>query len=210
LNIKCIDTDVSHHKYQLDPSIRTADACNSILRYQLANPGKYLMLDSDMFLVDYTDFSEYDRYMCAVVLQRTHFPGDNVTQTEHFWNGLAYFNTEKMQRTELLNWDVAPYADTGGSMRDWLSVTPRSDIYAIQHLWSGTWNESKLTGKLAKNTDLVEFLKSDPRNVNGKFFCELLDDKILHYRAGGNWRKEGMQFHKELTNKLSKVLINSE
>ena len=32
--------------------IRCADSMNYILRYQIQNPGKYLCIDSDMFLID--------------------------------------------------------------------------------------------------------------------------------------------------------------
>ena len=31
------------------------------------------------------------------------------------------------------------------------------------------------------------FLRDDKRNVNGKFYCEIYDDSILHFRAGSNW-----------------------
>lgn len=209
LGIRCIDTDVSHHVQVLDPSTRTADACNAILVYQLANPGKYLLMDSDMFLIDYTDFSEYEDYVAAVVHQFAHYP-DRRIQFEHFWNGLCYFDTEKMQNTDLLDWNTAPYADTGGAMRDWLSTVPKYDIYFMRHLWSETWDEDKLPEKYKGNKELVSFLKNDPRNKDRKFFCELYDGKILHYRAGGNWRKEGIEFHRELTEKLKKVLIQGE
>ena len=55
---------------------------------------------------------------------------------------------------------------------------------------------------------LFTFLKEDVRNVNQKFFCEIYDNVFLHYRAGGNWIKEGMNLHNELTKKLRKVLLS--
>jgi hypothetical protein len=58
--------------------------------------------------------------------------------------------------------------------------------------------------------ELISFIQNDPRNENGKYFCEIYDDIFLHYRAGGNWLKEGMTFHKELTNKLRIVLTSTE
>ena len=36
----------------------------------------------------------------------------------------------------------------------------------------------------------------------GKFYCEIYDDVFLHYRAGGNWNKEGIGLHNALTEKL--------
>ena len=31
----------------------------------------------------------------------------------------------------------------------------------------------------------------------------------IHYRAGGNWMKEGMQLHYILSERLKKILINT-
>ena len=33
------------------------------------------------------------------------------------------------------------------------------------------------------------------------------DNVFLHYRAGGNWNKEGMKLHIDLSNKLKKILV---
>jgi hypothetical protein len=52
------------------------------------------------------------------------------------------------------------------------------------------------------------FIKTDPRNQNGKFFCEIYDNKFLHYRAGGNWEKRNMNIHMGLTIKLRNLLLN--
>jgi len=52
----------------------------------------------------------------------------------------------------------------------------------------------------------VEFLKKDPRNANGQFFCEIYDGVFLHYRAGGNWRNEGAAFHAHLSQALKRCL----
>jgi hypothetical protein len=45
------------------------------------------------------------------------------------------------------------------------------------------------------------------RNVNGKFFCEIYDEVFLHYRAGGNWRNEGIDLHRHLSEILYDILI---
>ena len=41
----------------------------------------------------------------------------------------------------------------------------------------------------------------------GKFFCEIYDNVFLHYRAGGNWRNEGINIHKKLTKELKEALL---
>ena len=36
---------------------------------------------------------------------------------------------------------------------------------------------------------------------------KLYDNLFLHYRAGGNWRGEGLELHKKLTEQLKEALI---
>ena len=221
LNIECINIPNHHHNKQKDACIRCADSMNYILEYQKTNPDKYLLLDSDMFLINDFDIEKYSNYDCAVVLQSR-----NNHRINYFWNGIYYFDIIKMKNLELLNWNTCNQCDVGGMMQDWLKKQlgiypmPNTDeirwenktfhtnnIYFIKHLWSCTWDMSELPKNLENNANLIDFLKNDTRNVNGKFFCEIYDNVFLHYRAGGNWRKEGFELHKHLSEKLKKVLL---
>ena len=220
LNIQCINIPNLHHITQQDAALRCADSMNFILEYQKRNQDKYLLLDSDMFLVDNFDLSEYEKYNCAIVLQsRNNF------QTNYFWNGIYYFDFNKMNNLQLLNWNCKPGCDVGGMMEQWLytqtknipntdeirhtnKVFHNDDIYYIKHLWSCSYNENEIPENLQTNTKLIHFIKTDPRNQNGKFFCEIYDNKFLHYRAGGNWEKRNMNIHLGLTLKLRDLLLN--
>ena len=221
LNILCIDIPNEHHKYMKVASQRTANSMNYILEYQKENPDKYLLLDSDMFLVDYFDINKYVQYDCAVVLQSR-----NEFKNNYIWNGLYYFDMVKLKNIGVLNWDCKTGSDTGGMTEEWLELQmqgkemPKTDairwtnktyhtdtVYFIKHLWSGSWNLSELPQGLKDNKTLLEFLMNDTRNENGKFFCEIYDNVFLHYRAGGNWRGEGMALHEELTQKLKSALM---
>jgi hypothetical protein len=91
LNIKCINIPNEDHKLVHEAGIRTADSCNYMLSYQLQNPGKYLVLDSDMFLIRDFNCNEYDNFDCAVVSQNR--------QEEYIWNGIYYFDTTRMKDT---------------------------------------------------------------------------------------------------------------
>ena len=55
---------------------------------------------------------------------------------------------------------------------------------------------------------VIDFFNNDVRNENNKFFCEIYDDVFLHYRAGGNWRREGLSLHKKLTYNLKKIIFD--
>ena len=220
-NITCINIPNEHHKRTINAASRCADSMNYILQYQKKNPSKYLLLDSDMFLIDYFNPNKYFNYDCAIVLQSR-----NDFKINYFWNGIYYFDMTKMKNLELLNWDHCQNCDVGGKMQEWLlkhhgdNPIPNTDqirwtnkdfhtnnTYFIKHLWSCTWDINELPKNLESNTKLIEFLKNDIRNENNKFFCEIYDNVFLHYRAGGNWRKEGLELHKSLSQKLKKTLL---
>jgi len=221
LNITCINIPNSHHKTNLTPGARSSDSMNYILQYQKKNPDKYLLLDSDMFIVDYFDINKYSQYDCAIVLQSR-----NDHRINYFWNGIYYFDMIKMKNTELLNWNCCNYCDTGGMMQEWLKLQmgnipiPNTDVirrtntkfhtkdvYFIKHLWSCSWDITELPSNLQSNIKLINFLKKDVRNKNNKFFCEIYDDTFLHYRAGGNWMNEGLYLHTKLSQLLKECLL---
>lgn len=140
----------------------------------------------------------------------------------------AILTSQKYKKQEMMNWDCVTLPvgnlDTGGAMKDWLKihlagvVLPDTSVmmydydidntrgtYFIRHLWSCAWNEKDIPENLKDNSRLVEYLKNDVRNVDGKFFCEVYDNKFLHYRSACNWRHEGMNMHAYLTQRLLEV-----
>jgi hypothetical protein len=218
LDITCIDIPNNHHKTLLCAAGRCANSMNYILQYQKNNPDKYLLLDSDMFLIADFDMDRYKDYQATIVLQRSDIYG------YYIWNGIYYFDMDKLDHQELLDWSVKQTGDVGVSMNNWvykvtdgLKGVPTPDdirwtdnkyrtdkIYFMKHYWSCSWGAED---ELNLSPALLDFMKNDPRNQNGKFFCEIYDDIFLHYRAGGNWMREGMSLHKQLTAKLKDALI---
>jgi len=216
LEITCINIPNEQHKTNSNAAIRCADSMTFILDYQKKNPDKYLLLDSDMFLIDYFDINKYSQYDCAVVLQsRNNF------KVNYFWNGIYYFDMTKMKNLDLLNWSCCHGCDVGGMMQEWLQKQmkdkpiPNTDeirwknklfhtnnIYFIKHLWSCSWDITELPTNIIESSPIIDFIKNDPRNSNNKFFCEIYDNVFLHYRAGGNWMNEGMDLHYNLSNNL--------
>lgn len=221
LNVTCINIPNEHHRICDCPVKRCADSMNFILEYQKKNIDKYLMLDSDMFLIDYFDINKYSNYDCAVVLQSRN----NVIN--YIWNGIYYFDMTKMKNIDILNWNNFGICDVGGMMQQWLTKqmenTPipnvldirwtnkefhSNNIYFIKHLWSGTWNLNELPINLRSNKKFIYFLVTDIRNKNNKFFCEIYDNVFLHYRAGGNWMRDDINMHKMLSYKLKECLVD--
>ena len=201
LNIACINIPNEHHRTKTtNPAERCADSMNFIARYQEKNPDKYLLLDSDMFPVVDFDLDRYSKYSCAVVPQQRG-------SVNYIWTGLYYFDVQLVKRYDTINWNVCPGCDTGGMMKEWLKLQPSDMVYPIHHLYSCSWSDDLIPVSLKNNRLLVDFLRNDPRNQDGKFFCELYDGIFLHYRAGGNWRGEGLGLHNNLAEKLKNALI---
>lgn len=214
LNIQCINIPNNHQQDMIQylnsismaACLRTEDSLRFILDYQIKNPDRYLGIDSDMFLINNFDTNKYENYLAAIVPQYRN----TKKEVHYFWNGLYYFDFNKIKNTEILNWSGIPElsCDSGGMMKDWLSIQNEDDLYKINHLWSNTWDESNIPDFIKNRHKLVDFFKSDPRNINGKFWCEIYDNLFLHYRAGGNWNNEGMDFHITNSNKLKDSLLD--
>ena len=228
LGIKYINIPNDHHTQCDCPVTRTSDSMNFIYRYQLLNKDKYLLIDSDMFL--YTDFygNEYDDYSCAIVLQNRK-PNIN-----YMWNGLYYFDMNKMNYLEYIAWDKGDilvngnriFTDVGGRTKHWINRNikniPKTEslrfdqdknkkfvennVYFIRHLWSCSWNMEEMPENV-KDTNLIQFIRNDPRNISNKFYCEIYDNKFLHYRGGGDWERRGINCHIYLANELKKILL---
>jgi len=207
LNIPCINIPNSHHKNQHAPSLRHADSVNFITKYMLTNPDTYLMLDSDMFFVDYFDISEFkDYYFCYINQSRT--VGNSTIN--YAWPNFFYLDIDNVPYKELIDWSLAPGCDSGGKSSLWLSKLDKQKILPIKHLYSCGWNENDIPESINKNLKL--FLNNDVRNKNGKYFAELYHKKIIHYRAASNWMNESFELHNSMTKllneALSKLFIN--
>ena len=221
-SILYINIPNEHHQYNKVPSARTADSMNFIKHFQMQFPDEYLLLDSDMCLIAPIDIEKYRQYECAVVLQHRNMHHHDIY---YFWNGLYYFDTTKMQDLHILEWDMIQGCDTGGKTCIWyinhlrknpgetipdmenLKSHVSKTIYYITHKSSGKWDENDAPDCIKTNKGLLQFLKENPRNENNKFFCELYDNCLLHYRAGGNWMGEGHDFHINLAKNLKDAIV---
>ena len=220
LGIQCIDVPNQHHEHMDCPVVRCSEAMNFMQKYMLNQQDEYLILDSDMFPIADINLDQYRQYDCAIVLQHR----DYIHPLDYIWNGLFYFNTHKMENLHEINWDKCYNADVGGMTFQWLKKKceqlpdtfdirnskpnqfNRDSIYFIKHFWSLTWNDSEMP-PVFKGSRLDQFIRDDPRNADGRYFCEIYDNTFLHYRAGGDWQRKGLGFHNELSEKLKAVLM---
>jgi hypothetical protein len=198
LSIHCINIPNEHHKFEIRPSLRHADSVNYITKFMLCNPDIYLMLDCDMFFVDYFDIKEFEKYYFCYVNQERNINGK---QINYPWPNFFYLNIEDVPNKELINWGLENGTDTGGKCALWLSKLEKDKILSIKRLQSCYWNNEQIPKCINQNIRI--FLDNDIRNKDGKYFAELYYDKIFHYRAASNWMNNSYELHNKLTNLLS-------
>ena len=133
------------------------------------------------------------------------------TQMEELNKSLELLNqtiaNDTTKNQDLLDWSCPWNGDVGMNNNKWLKDSYNINskkIHKIQHLVSCQWDRNQYPHYLSK--ELLVFLHTDPRNKNRKFFCEIYDDLFFHYRAGGNWMKEGNELHKTLSSYLKDIL----
>ncbi len=230
LGIKCIEIPNDYHYYKnlKCPSTRSAIGMNFMLRYQLANPDQYLILDSDMFLVDYLDINErYGNYKTAFYIQDRVFENRIV---RYAWIGVIYLDFRKIEDKYLIDWGTNyGVTDCGGLTEAWVNglLKPNekyptslelnwnkednfntTDVYLFKTIRGHNLTIKNIPDNVKKNKKLYEYLKEDDRNINDLIYCEFYDGIFLHYHSGCNWRGEGFDFHQKRTEKLMNILID--
>uniref|UniRef100_A0A6C0KQX0 Nucleotide-diphospho-sugar transferase domain-containing protein n=1 Tax=viral metagenome TaxID=1070528 RepID=A0A6C0KQX0_9ZZZZ len=214
LQIRCITIPNDHHRTVIDASDRHTDSLAFITTFMKENKDEYLVLDSDMFLVNHLDIEKYRRYYCACVLQQR----DNLT---YIWPNLFYLNMNTAPYIDQFELGMVLHGDTGSASHRWLSSfstpCPSTNLirhstiqytneyfYFIKHLWSCSWNETEFP--LSLHPVVLAFLKEDKRNINDTFFSEIYDETLLHYRGGTNWMNQSKEIHEQNIQQLVSMI----
>lgn len=200
LGITCINLENGHHQYGTQKaSSRHADSLRVVKKYMQSHPDSYLMIDSDMFPIRTIPIEKYAMYKSgAIVHQRDK-------GKEFMWPNLFYLDTRTMPNFSKMNWDTMPGYDTGAMSHKWLALQNHNQIFFIKHLYSLGWGREDISNANYKK-ELVDFLESDLRNMNDKYWCEIYDECFLHYRAGSNWNGEGKDVHHTMAKRIEVML----
>jgi hypothetical protein len=117
---------------------------------------------------------------------------------------LFYLNSVTSPNLHLINWLPDYGLDAGGKCAEWLSLFPKNKILEINHLSSCSWDENDLPENI--NKIILNFLNNDTRNTNKKYFAEVYNKNIIHYRAGSNLMGDLHKTHHMMVNLLDKTL----
>ena len=155
--------------------------------------GPILLLDSDMFPVADFKVSDYLNQSDISGIQVTSWSKNHKRSVPWIWSGLLFMNPFRMPAKELWSFDCGKVnkvkVDVSGQTNIWMTHGENSDrIKWLRHLPSLTWKLEML--EIEISAALREFILDDDRNFEGKSFCEIYDQKFLHFRAGSNWRLE--------------------
>lgn len=210
------------HEYNetVGASYRHCFVLKRLIDYMKSNPDKYIILDSDMFLIDDLYKNDIDDYHSAVVVQER-------SKLYYAWPGLLYIDMKRAPRLELLTdlnnglYDGIS-TDTGGGSCRWLMAVGgnipapadvrvreydyfnKNGIKYIKHLFSMSWDKTEWPERLPK--EILDFCEKDSRNKDGKYFCEIYDRRFFHLRGGSGWMQDGDEMHKRLSCELHALL----
>lgn len=197
----------------------SAVRCANVVQYSLDILGFYhdglvMIIDSDMFMIHEFSVENYlKNYDLAGHLQ---LRGDH-QEINYVWNGLLFFNMNTLPDARSLNfncgWVEGVLTDVGGYTYYYFKENPTAKIkyfenmHYIKDFWCTecTQNNQAVcmhhanTMKKCGFSDPLITLAIQSNNSNMEVF---LDNRFLHYRAGGNWNNESAKYHEKKTTLL--------
>jgi hypothetical protein len=175
---------------------RASDVLQFILNEKiLSSFDPAFIIDSDMFPIAPFCVSE-SLNECSVRGVFQHRSGRFGKYAKYYWNGIMMFNPSKLENLERFSFDCGKVnglkVDTGGQSHWWIKsiedLKDNKSLGSIDHFASLNWNLEQISFQIPEK--IFDFIVSDDRNREGKFFTEIYDEKFLHFRAGSNWREE--------------------
>lgn len=155
----------------------------------------HVIFDSDMFFVSDFNFNEYlgDNDICAIHQHRG--------EIQYLWNGIVIMKGGKLPDKNHFDFRLGNIdgerTDVGGKLYYWLKRNPDLKVKHIKHSWHSNIAET-----------LPKSIRSD---YKPEYNFQLIEQSVLHYRAGSNWDKKSQNFvedKKNYFNRLLDALIN--
>lgn len=199
LDIQCIDIPQSLHTNRTQLFPKTSEKFNDNVSARAAISVQFMynyftdisdimfvILDADMFFVDYIDFNDFsEHHICFIHQQRNDY--------NYMWIGIVIINNSKVHDLDKICWDCGKInnvrVDTGGQSYHWLhKYSHQINVKFIDHMFEEEYNDEHI--KSSYNTNIIElcknitkFKKTDALNLEF-----ILNNKILHLRSSGsNW-----------------------
>jgi hypothetical protein len=198
-------------------NLRASDTLQyAFMNEVLESDSPIMFMDNDMFPVNY--FSWYEKMDNNKII-RSVFHSSKARFSKRFvtylWSGLLFIDSENMPSKEIWSFDCGKIngirVDVSGQTYHWLEQIKKlnnlAKVEKIQHLSSLNWAADSIP-KFLEN-ELINFIISDARNIDSKFYCEIYDECFIHFRAGSNWMKESKEIVEDRISKFSKAYLLS-
>lgn len=177
------------------PADSPADRCAVAVQWALnevgfRSSGAVMILDADMFPIrefSLTEMLEGKEIAGVWQERRGGFPW--YRRIRYLWNGLLVVDVGALPDKPNFSMECGRVSnvptDVGGHLHHYFTRNPGVRVRPIRHYSSGQWGRQEEPEWLP---DAVRgFLRSDVKNVEGRYYAEIYDDRFFHFRAGGNW-----------------------
>jgi hypothetical protein len=178
-------------------NLRASDSLQIAFNSELLNSNsKVIIIDNDMFpIVNFSWESIMNHLMCRSVIHSSSRRFSR-RKIEYLWSGLMFIDGSKVPFKNEWSFDCGKInkikVDVSGQTHYWLRKirTEKLDslFEPINHYSSLNWSRKNKIDLYSKY--LRDFIENDERNLNGKFYSELYDNRFIHFRAASNWRRE--------------------
>lgn len=158
----------------------------------------HVIFDSDMFFINDFNFNEFlgDNDICAIHQRR----GD----VEYLWNGIVIMRGGELPDKNHFDYRLGTIkgerTDVGGRLYWWIKRNPKLKIKYITH----TNNHD-----LSTTETLPESIRAGYQPI---YNYQIIENAILHYRAGSNWNRKTKDFidaKKAYFNSLLNEVVNN-
>lgn len=110
-------------------------------------------------------------------------------RVRYLWNGILVVNAGVLPDKQNFSLECGRVdgvpTDVGGHLHHYFARNPDVRVQSIHHLSSGHWGRQDEPEWLPEA--VRDFVRNDAKNVDGRYYAEIYDDRFFHFRAGGNW-----------------------
>lgn len=176
--------------------------CANVVQYSLntlgfKHHGPVMIIDSDMFLIDNLNVTEYMHEWDIFGVNQSRAP------VEYLWNGILFFNMQRLPNKEELSFNCGIVegqpCDVGGYTYYYLRDHPGVRVKFNDH---HVYVERQMHERTSELHPYLRLMIEE--NVpNCEFF---MNYKLFHYRGGGNWDYKSDDYHRHKTAALHKLI----
>ena len=208
LNIKYINIP----NYELSNNLKKKSlGMNFIIKYQIANPDQYLIIEDDVFLIDYLDINNRYKDFKIAFNFKTKIDEKII---RYIWSGIIYIDLTKIDDIYYLDWfmseiwlnrqikDDEKIPSINEIYFNRIDDYNTSNIYFIKCMKNYSWSINEIPENLNRKINFKQFLLEDKRNYGELIYSEIYDNIFYHYKKN---KEENNNY---LINNFDKIIID--